>query len=81
MIEDEIFEIIKKNTVNIVVGVKPEIITIEKKLKDVGADSIDRADILAKTIEDLGIKIPLVELGKAKVIKDIVDILHRHQQR
>ena len=72
---EEIVEIIRKEIINVIDGISPEVITIEKRLKDLGADSIDRVDIMSKTLEVLGLTIPLVELGRAKNIRDLVDIL------
>lgn len=79
MNRDEIFELIKKNIMNTLTGILPEIITVEKRLKDLGADSIDRMTIMTMSIEDMGLKIPLVELGRAKDIKDIIEVLYSKQ--
>ena len=44
------------------------------KMSDLGANSIDRAEVVVAAMEELNIKIPLVSLGKAKNIGDLVDI-------
>lgn len=77
MKKDEIFQVIKNNTMNILPNLSTEIITIEKRLKDLGANSIDRMEILVNSMEDLNIKIPLIELGMANNIKELVDVLYK----
>ncbi len=76
MNKDEIFQIVKKNTLEILPKVSKEMIMIEQRLKDLGANSIDRVDIVTQTMEDLAIKIPLVELAQAENIQELVDLLY-----
>jgi polyketide biosynthesis acyl carrier protein len=47
--------------------------------KDLGANSIDRMDIVTQTMEDLAIKIPLVELAKVQNIQELVDLLYEQK--
>ena len=65
---------------SIIVEILPEIdseqISIEDSLKEIGANSIDRMDIIIETMEKLGVKIPLVEFGQLKNIEGIVDLLY-----
>lgn len=49
---------------------------MEYSLKEIGADSIERVEIMTAAIEDLSLKMPLVELGRAKDIKGLIDILY-----
>lgn len=74
--KQEIFDIIKKNTLFILPDVQEHDIQIEVSLKDLGANSLDRTDIALQSMEDLNLKMPLAKLGGAKNIKDLVDILY-----
>ena len=77
MIEKKaIFSTLKGNVIEILPDINPEDIQIEKKLKDLGANSIDRMEIVNKTMEDLQLKVPLVRLGMAENMQGLVDILY-----
>jgi polyketide biosynthesis acyl carrier protein len=45
-------------------------------LKALGANSIDRADIIMMTLESLSIHIPLMAMAKADNIADLARIIH-----
>lgn len=77
---DEIFQIVKKNIVMVLPYLAGKEISIEKSLKDLGANSIDRAEVVTLSIEDLGIKIPMVEFGKVSNIRGMVDLLYEKKK-
>ncbi len=79
MTREKIFEVITNNIIRVLNDISPESITIEKRLKDLGADSIDRVEIMSMTVENMGLKMPLVELGRAKDITGLVEILYEKQ--
>jgi polyketide biosynthesis acyl carrier protein len=76
MSKDDIFEVVKSNIVEILPGIPKDDIKIEERLKDLGANSIDRMDIVIKTMEIVGVKVPLVELGLVSNIQGLVNVLH-----
>lgn len=47
-------------------------------LRDLGANSIDRAEIITSTLARLKINISLVEFAKSKNIKEIIDVISSH---
>ncbi len=49
-------------------------------LKDLGADSMDRADIVMMTMESLSQRIPLIELAGLTNIGELVDAFHEKSQ-
>lgn len=75
MNKEKIFLIIKKSIQSILPDVNEADIKINIKMADLGANSIDRADVVIAVMEELGIKVPLVRLAKAQNIQDLVDIL------
>lgn len=81
MTREQIFAIVKKNTLEVLPDVQPDDVRIEGQLKDLGANSIDRVEIVTMSMEDLDLQIPLVELGNVSNISGLVDILHAHSQR
>jgi polyketide biosynthesis acyl carrier protein len=45
-------------------------------LRELGANSMDRSEIVLMTLESLSLRIPLVETAKARNIDELVDVLH-----
>jgi polyketide biosynthesis acyl carrier protein len=52
-------------------------VTPEISLRELGANSIDRADILMQTMSDLNVKLSMVEFASAKNIGDIASIFQK----
>lgn len=50
------------------------------RLADLGANSVDRAEIVGMTLEALALQIPRVELFGAKNIGELVDVLYEKLQ-
>jgi len=74
MDEAQIFSIIKQNLVAVLPELANRSITLADSLQALGANSVDRADILIQSMADLKLKIPLVAFGQAKNIGDLVTI-------
>ena len=79
MTKNDIFTVVKNKIEEILPEVPSEMIVIDEKLKRLGANSIDRVEILTLSLEHLGLKVPLVEFGACKNIKDMVEKLYLHQ--
>ena len=73
-----IFEIVKSNTLNVLPDLLPADITIDKNLTDLGANSVDRVEIVLYSLDDLHLKIPTSELHGVRDIRTLVDLLFRH---
>jgi polyketide biosynthesis acyl carrier protein len=58
MDRESIFEIVKANALKVLVDVKPEDITIDKNLAELGADSVARVEVVIYSMEDLGLDVP-----------------------
>jgi polyketide biosynthesis acyl carrier protein len=74
MNKQQIFEVIKNNVLEILPDIDPARIVPETSLRDLGANSIDRADILIQSQEALKLKFPLHEMGSARNIQGLVDL-------
>jgi polyketide biosynthesis acyl carrier protein len=81
MDKKQIFEIISSHARQIVPSLESRAFKIDDALKDLGANSIDRSEISMMTLETLSLRIPLVELGKARNIGELVDIIHAKLQQ
>jgi polyketide biosynthesis acyl carrier protein len=75
MSEDVIFATITKNILEILPDVQSDLITPEQSLADLGANSIDRVDIVTQTLEDLEIEVPLDELQTVYNLQSLADLL------
>ncbi|MCX7920827.1 MAG: acyl carrier protein [Clostridia bacterium] len=76
MTKEQIFELVKNSIREMVPEINTDNVRIEQSLRDLGVNSIDRMDIVIKCMEDLNLKIPLVEFGKVKNIAGIVELLY-----
>lgn len=72
--KDAVLAIMKKYIMELLPNVKAEDIHAGVRMADLGANSIDRADIIVATMEELGLKLPLASFGKAKNIGELIDI-------
>jgi polyketide biosynthesis acyl carrier protein len=71
-----IFETIKKNIVEILPDLADREIKIENNLTELGANSLDRSEIAILSMQDLNLKIPLIELGSVHNINDLVNLFY-----
>ncbi len=76
MSKEEIFNIVKENILIILEDIDSDLVTIDKRLKDLGANSIDRVEIVTMSAEVLKVKVPAVKLASVKNIEDLVDVLY-----
>ena len=76
MNRDRVFEIVKKNILELLTELNPEDITSQASMRNLGANSIDRVDVIISSLEELSLKIPLTELAKLQNIGELVDFLY-----
>jgi polyketide biosynthesis acyl carrier protein len=76
MTRDEIFNVIVQNSREVIPELEVYCFVDRDRLADLGANSIDRADIIMMTLESLSLKIPLVELGRVKDLGELADVLY-----
>jgi polyketide biosynthesis acyl carrier protein len=80
MNKQEIFQIVINNTLEVLPDLEGHNFQYTDKLVDLGANSIDRAEIVAMTMEALNLQIPRVELAGVKNIGELVEVLHEKMQ-
>lgn len=79
MNQQEIFDTIVKNTREVVFELEEHQFKPDDSLKALGANSIDRSEIIMMTLEDMELEVPLIELAKAENITELASILHGKQ--
>lgn len=80
MTKEAIFDIIAETALDILPELTKDKIQINVSLKELGANSIDRMDILVESMEKMKIKIPMVEFGNVKNIQGLVDLFYGRTQ-
>jgi polyketide biosynthesis acyl carrier protein len=78
MNEYKVFEAVRRNVAIVVPELDPESISIEDALADLGCTSVDRADVVALTMEELGISVPVREFEGVRNIRALVNVFARH---
>lgn len=78
MNEHEVFEVVRDKTVEVLPEVAPAEVSIDGSLVDLGANSIDRVDIVTLSMEELGVTIPPTEFADVKDLRSLVTLLERY---
>ncbi len=76
MTKEDIFQIIKRNLLEIIPDLSADKIDPRQSMKDLGANSVDRMDVVIQTKEALGLKFPLHELGTLENMQGLVDFFY-----
>jgi polyketide biosynthesis acyl carrier protein len=76
MNKEDIFELIVRHTYEVIPELEGHLIKPSDRLAELGANSVDRAEIVAMTMESLALQIPRVELFGAKNIGELADVLY-----
>jgi polyketide biosynthesis acyl carrier protein len=68
-----IFQILVRHASNVLTDVDANLITRESSLVELGANSMERSEILLNAIEEMGISIPVVSLFGPKNLGELSD--------
>lgn len=74
----DVFEVVLRTTLEVLPDVHPDQVSIDGRLTDLGANSIDRADIVTMSMEQLGITVPIREFESVHDLRSLVELLRRH---
>jgi polyketide biosynthesis acyl carrier protein len=75
MTKQDVFQAVKKNIYEVLPYLVGKEIAIQSSLKDLGANSIDRVEIVTLSMENLNVKIPPTEFGNVNNIEGLVNLL------
>ena len=75
----EVLAAVNNNILSILTQLDSKAIQSEVSMKDLGANSIDRADVVVKFMADLSLTISLIEFAQVSDIGGLVDLRHRKQ--
>jgi len=74
--KEEILEALYRHTREVLPTLVDHEFVHGDSLKALGANSVDRADIIMLTLEALSLRIPMVDLARAENIDALADIIH-----
>ncbi len=79
MNKDDLFRLITKHCCEVIPALSNHSFHLDDQLKVLGANSLDRSEIIDMTMDSLSLEIPRVELFGAATIGELVDVFHGKQ--
>lgn len=73
---EDIFAIIVGHTREVLPGLDDHQFQFSDSLRELGANSIDRSEIVMLALESLSLKIPMIEVAKAENMGELAGLLH-----
>ncbi|WP_160717028.1 acyl carrier protein [Chitinophaga solisilvae] len=73
---EEIFQVIVQHTREIIPELEEHAFRFNDQLKELGANSIDRAEIIALTMDSLSIQVPMLDLSGAQNMGELATLFH-----
>ena len=77
--KNQIIQIIKENLVEIMPELEGEEISLDETFLDLGANSMDRGELIALTLEKLDLEVSRIEFVSAKTINELADMVAKFQ--
>lgn len=78
--KNDILDIIRRQITDVLPHLNQIEIGPEQSLRDLGADSIDRAEIIQLSMRTLKIKVPLIECAGITNIAGLIDLFYNNIQ-
>ncbi|MGW0551024.1 phosphopantetheine-binding protein [Streptomyces altiplanensis] len=75
---DAVLTAIRSSVLVVLPEIEPERVTEEVSLTDLGANSIDRVDVVTMTMDTLGISLSVTEFTDVHDIGSLARLLRRH---
>jgi polyketide biosynthesis acyl carrier protein len=76
MTRADVFAVVTQQILEVLPDLDPALIHEDQSMRDLGANSIDRADVIVQTMEQLGVKFPISDLAGVTNLRGLVDVLH-----
>ncbi|MEU3838479.1 phosphopantetheine-binding protein [Streptomyces sp. NPDC028635] len=78
MTEEEIFAVLRAQIIDVLPEAADVEITLDHSMRDLGANSIDRMDVVIAAQEELGITVPNAALTGANDLRSLVSVFREH---
>lgn len=76
--DDPVLAAIRRAVLVVLPDLDPALVAPPRSLTDLGCNSVDRADVVAMTMEDLGVSVPVGEFAQVGDIATLAEVLGRH---
>ncbi|MGB8195076.1 MAG: phosphopantetheine-binding protein [Chitinophagaceae bacterium] len=73
--KNEVVELIKGNLLEIIPELSKETISLDDSFVDLGANSIDRGELIMLTLERMELNVPRIEFVSAQTINQLADLI------
>ena len=71
---EEIFRIVRRNLLEVLPGLDAAEVTMDGRMSDLGANSIDRMDVVVSVMQELGVEVAPQKLVPAQDIRSLIDV-------
>lgn len=75
---DPVFEAVRGSVLEVLPELDAGDVSLDGTLTDLGANSVDRADVVTMSMERLGVTVPVYEFQGVHDIRSLVELLRRH---
>jgi polyketide biosynthesis acyl carrier protein len=78
--KDDIFGALARNIRDVMADFHDRAFEPQDSLRELGANSMDRATIIVQTLSELDLRVPLTKMAYARNLGDLVEVIHQHAQ-
>ena len=79
MAEDAMFLALKSATCAVMTELPPHLLTMDVSLRELGANSVDRAEILMRVMEEQELRVSMIRFAICQSLADITKVLREAQ--
>lgn len=79
MAEDAVFQTVKNAASSVMTDLSPDMLTEQASLRELGANSLDRAEILMRVMEQQKLMVPMIRFAMCQNLADIAGTLREAQ--
>jgi polyketide biosynthesis acyl carrier protein len=76
-VQANVYEVVKRNLLKVIPDLEPSQVSIDRSLQELGCNSIDRADVVILTMEQLAITVPTSAFSAVGDIRTLVEVFVR----
>lgn len=80
MTKEQIYQGIVAGILDVLDGLSEEDIQLASDLKTLGANSLDRAEIIEELLDQWGLDIPMLAFAETRTVQDLQDVFWEHSK-
>lgn len=78
MTKEEVFAVVRRHVREVLPDTPESEIRPERSMRELGANSMDRMDVVVAAMDELGIHVPPVALAEVDNLGGLAEVLHAH---